>query len=42
MPGADFFDMEADFEGGFQYGGGFWGRIYLQRQILEAIVLLGT
>jgi hypothetical protein len=36
MPGADFFDMEADFEGGFQYGGGFRGADLIKRRILEA------
>jgi hypothetical protein len=34
--------MEADFGGGFQYGGGFRGQIYLRRRILEAFVLLGV
>jgi hypothetical protein len=34
------FNMEADFGGRFQYGGGFRGQIYLWRQISEAIGLL--
>jgi hypothetical protein len=36
------FNREADFGGILQYGGGFWGQIYLWRRILEAIVLLGV
>jgi hypothetical protein len=36
------FNMEADFGGSFQYGGGFQGQVYLRRRISDAFVLLGV
>ena len=43
VPGAFFLKMEADFGGGFQYGGGFRGQISIWRRIPEAInVDIGT